>query len=379
MPSASLHHFSARRLGLVALGSLIVFATFASAGPRAALLMLIGLSLGITLEGLRFGFTGPWRLIITERDGRGLITQLLAIGLTAIVAFPLLALHSDELNGAYAPIGIAMVVAAFIFGIAMQLVMGCGSGTLVNAGSGNAVSLVALIGFIAGSFWGSLHLPWWGSFGALPVLTLQGLFGNLGGLLMTLTGLAGLAAAVRWRALPGKRLPGKRLLWAAGLLAALAIANLVVAGQSWGVVYGLGLWGAKLAQAAGMELADNAFWGAPAHALRLQQSVLTDVTSLTNIGLIAGAFLVMRWRAHPDSQTAPLSGTSWAWVLFAGIVLGYSARVAFGCNVGAFFSGVSTGSLHGWVWAIAAFAGSTLGIRMRPLVLKPRESQGAAS
>ena len=58
-------------------------------------------------------------------------------------------------------------------------------------------------------------------------------------------------------------------------------------------------------------------------------------------------------------------------LMVAGVVLGYSARVALGCNVGAFFSGVSTGSLHGWVWFVAAFGGSLLGIRLRPRLLLP--------
>ena len=38
-----------------------------------------------------------------------------------------------------------------------------------------------------------------------------------------------------------------------------------------------------------------------------------------------------------------------------GLALGYASRLAFGCNVGAFFSGIATGSLHGWVWFAAAF------------------------
>ena len=353
------------------LGFGLVFGTFAMAGPRAALLMLVGLGFGLTLEGLRFGFTGPWRTIVTERDGRGLVSQFLAIGLTACVAFPLLASFPTELNGAHAPVGIAMIAAAFVFGMAMQLVMGCGSGTLVNAGSGNAIALVALPGFIAGSFLGTLHLGWWQSFGVLPLITLQGQFGSNGGLAVTLLGLAVLAALVLRRAEPGKRVPPRRLLIAAALIAGLAVLNLVIAGQSWGVVYGLGLWGAKLATAAGADMAGNAFWGSPAHAERLVQSLLTDVTSLTNIGLIAGAFFVMRWRASPDAQVAPLAAGSWVIVLVAGVVLGYSARVALGCNVGAFFSGVSTGSLHGWVWFLAAFGGSLLGIRLRPRLLVP--------
>ncbi|MEX1034165.1 MAG: hypothetical protein WDZ30_12450 [Cellvibrionaceae bacterium] len=54
--------------------------------------------------------------------------------------------------------------------------------------------------------------------------------------------------------------------------------------QPWGVVYGLGLWGAKLVQAAGVDVAATRFWTAPAKAVRLQQSLFTDVTSITNIG-----------------------------------------------------------------------------------------------
>ena len=47
------------------------------------------------------------------------------------------------------------------------------------------------------------------------------------------------------------------------------------------------------------------------------------------------------------------------------VLLDVLARMAFGCNVGAYFSGISTGSLHGWVWFASAFAGSTLGVRLR--------------
>jgi len=49
----------------------------------------------------------------------------------------------------------------------------------------------------------------------------------------------------------------------------------------------------------------------------------------------------------------------------AGLLLGYSSRLAFGCNVGAYFSGISTGSVHGWVWFAMAFVGSMLGVRVR--------------
>ncbi|OWJ74625.1 YeeE/YedE family protein [Haematobacter genomosp. 1] len=355
----------AKRLLLILAALAAVFAVALFAGARYGLLLAIGLGFGITLEGLHFGFAGPWRAMILRREPAGLLAQLLAIGLVALVAFPLLQSHPGELGGAEAPIGWAMVGGAFVFGAAMQVILGCGSGTLVNAGSGNAVSLVALPFFCLGSFFGAAHLLWWTDLGALPIIVLRG----TGGLLVTLGLLAAVALLVFLLGKPGTRRLPPRLIVAALLLAALAVANLVVAGQPWGVVYGLGLWAAKGAVALGADLSGNGFWGAPGNAARLQASILTDVTSLTNIGIILGAFLVAAWRRHGLSQPLPkLPARAWGAAVVAGLLLGYSSRLAFGCNVGAFFSGISTGSLHGWAWFAAGFAGSCLGVKLRPLV-----------
>ncbi len=347
---------------LGAISFVLILAT--AAGARFGLLLLIGLGLGATLEGLRFGFAGPWRAMILRRDPSGLFAQLLAIALVAAVAFPLMASHSGELIAAHAPIGFAMVGGAFVFGIAMQVVLGCGSGTLVNAGSGNPVALVALPFFAIGSFIGAAHLNWWTSLGTLPLVTLEG--GT--GLGLTLMGL-GIVALIVWIfAEQGQRRLPRRLVMAAILIALLALGNLVVAGQPWGVVYGLGLWVAKGVSATSVDLTLNSFWGSPAHAERIAQSLLTDVTSLTNLGLIGGAFIVAAWRAGLSQPIPRLPLIAWGATILAGLALGYSSRLAFGCNVGAFFSGISTGSLHGWVWFAAAFVGSIIGVRLRPLL-----------
>lgn len=375
MTTAALHQPPAGRqilrrstLVLICLG--LVLAVAAAAGLRYGLLLALGLGFGITLEGLRFGFAGPWRALILRREVAGVLAQLLAIALVAVVAIPLLATAGDSLVGAHAPVGWAMVGGAFAFGVAMQLVLGCGSGTLVNAGSGNPVGLLALPFFALGSFAGAYHLLWWTGLGTLPPVVLAGPTG----LAVTLTGLA-LIAALLWAiAAPANRRLPPRLWLAAVIVAALALGNLLVAGQPWGVVYGLGLWAAKGAVALGADLSGSGFWSAAGNAARLEASIFTDVTSLTNIGLIAGALVVVTWRAGGLSapvQRLPLR--AWGAVIVAGFVMGYASRLAFGCNVGAFFSGISTGSLHGWVWFAAAFAGSILGLRLRPaLGLEPR-------
>jgi hypothetical protein len=53
--------------------------------------------------------------------------------------------------------------------------------------------------------------------------------------------------------------------------------------------------------------------------------------------------------------------------IIGGLLMGYGARIAYGCNIGAFFSGVASLSLHGWLWIVCALAGSVLGVRWRPL------------
>ena len=49
-----------------------------------------------------------------------------------------------------------------------------------------------------------------------------------------------------------------------------------------------------------------------------------------------------------------------------GLTMGIGARLAFGCNIGAMVGGISSGSLHGFVWLAAALPGSWVGIRLRP-------------
>ena len=368
LPSRHAIARTAPTAGVVTATIAAVLAVALFAGARWGLLLVVGLGFGMTLEGLRFGFAGPWRAFILRREPAGLIAQLLAIGLVAVVAIPLLAAHPTELVGAHAPVGIAMVGGAFVFGLCMQLVLGCGSGTLVNAGSGNAVSAVALPFFALGSFAGVYHIDAWIALGTAPVVTLTGLFGPVGGTAATLIGLAAVAA-LAWKLAPASARHVPRRLWlAAALIAALALANLVVAGQPWGVVYGLGLWTAKASVALGADLSGSAFWSLPLNQERLASSVLTDVTSLTNIGIIGGAFLVSVWRHGLGARVPSLPLKAWAATVVAGFLLGYSSRLAFGCNVGAFFSGVSTGSLHGWAWFLAAFVGSYYGVRLRPVL-----------
>jgi uncharacterized protein len=333
-----------------------------SVSVRQAVLFLVGIGYGAVLAGARFGFTTGWRDLVERRDPRGVYGQLLLLALAAILAMPLLGSFS-ELHAALGPPSVSLLVGAFVFGAAMQIADGCGSGTLYKAGLGVPLNMAILPLFAIGSFLGSVQMHDWLSLGQLQPVGLVQAWGVGPALAATLAGLAVLAVLVRLWVGSGKPLLEKRWVWGAVALAVLATLNLVIAGQPWGVVYGFGLWAAKGAQALGLfDPARNPFWGDAGNTQRLAQSALLDVTSITNIGLLGGALWVSA-RKPPNAK--PLTPVQWAIGLAAGLVLGYSSRLAFGCNVGALFSGISTGSVHGWIWLVMAFLGTLIGVRLR--------------
>ena len=356
--------WSARSL-LVLLALLGFAATTWLVGWRQGLLWCVGVGLGVALAAGSFGFTTGWRVWITHRDPTGLLAQFLAIAVCMVLSVPLLAAH-PELQGADGPLSWSLLIGSFVFGASMQIADGCGSGTLYKAGLGNPVSLAVLPAFVAGSFAGSAQLPAWLSLGALPPVSLLHVFGAGGTLLVQLGALA-LLGAVLWRkrrADTPRRWKGSAVWVAAVALGVLGALNLVIAGQPWGIVYGLGLWGAKIVQAFGVDLSHNAFYGQPVQQAQLHASVLADNTSITDIAMLFGALLAGA-RSGKLCPTVRLPRRAWVASVVAGLLMGYSSRLAFGCNVGAYFSGIATGSLHGWIWFACAFAGSLLGVRLR--------------
>ncbi|MCX8569905.1 MULTISPECIES: YeeE/YedE family protein [Hyphomicrobiales] len=365
-------------LGALAIGQAI--------DTRQALLFAIGGLLGLTLYHASFGFTGGWRRFVVEKRGNAIRAQMLMIAAAAVVFIPLLSLGSfngQALVGAFAPVGVSVLVGATMFGLGMQLGGGCGSGTLFTVGGGSSRMLVTLVFFIVGAVIGTAHLPWWLALPALPEISLGRTLGVPGGVTVTLVGLAavaGLTVLVERRAhgsiektKPAPRQGIARLLhgpWpligAGLLLAGLNIATLVTAGHPWSVTFGFGLWGAKAAQAVGVPVETWAFWNWPGPAKALGSSVLADVTSVMNFGIILGAALA----AGLAGKFAPKVHVPFASFLAAaigGVLMGYGARLSFGCNVGALFSGIASGSVHGWLWFASAFVGSLGGVALRPL------------
>ena len=348
-------------------------------------LMLVGGALGLVLYHAAFGFTSAWRVFILERRGRGLRAQMALLAVAVVLFFPALSagtLFDHPVRGFVSPIGISVMVGAFIFGIGMQLGGGCASGTLFTAGGGNARMVVTLLFFIVGSVLATINFDWWASLPAFEPTSLVEL-GAGPGIATSLALFAVIAAVTVWlerrrhgrleaAAVPAERRGTARwlrgpwpLLFGAVALALLNFATLALAGRPWGITSAFALWGAKLVQLVGIDPGQWSYWQQPGNAQALSESLWHDVTSIMNIGIILGAMTAaaLAGRFRP-SLRIPLR--SLAACVIGGILLGYGARIAFGCNIGAYFSGIASGSLHGWVWMVFAFAGNMVGVRLRP-------------
>ena len=350
-------------------------AAWSAGGARMLGLFALGAAAGLTLHHARFGFASAWRQAIRERNGRGLRAQLLMLALAVVGFFPLLAageVAGRPILGAVAPVGPSVALGAFLFGLGMQLSGGCASGTLYTAGTGSARMALTLLAFVGGSVLGTAHLPFWSTLPAVPATSLVAEFGVARGIVVQLTVIGVLATAslalergreVRrpvpeWNLLRGPW----PLLAGAVLLALINLATLLLAGHPWAVTFAFALWGAKALVAAGVAVETWPFWRQLPG--KLTASIWTDVTSVMNIGIVIGAALAAL-AADRFRPTLRLDTSSLLSALSGGLLLGYGARLAYGCNIGAFFSGVASGSLHGWLWLVCAYAGFCLAERLR--------------
>ncbi|CDX00278.1 hypothetical protein DesLBE_3111 [Desulfitobacterium sp. LBE] len=137
------------------------------------------------------------------------------------------------------------------------------------------------------------------------------------------------------------------------VLAILNMLVLVIRKRPWGITTNIEEWSVWIGSKIG--LVNNI-------DINLKQLVLSDGTYL-NLGVILGAF----WATLAASQARfhPIKDKKFAIsALIGGILMGYGARVAYGCNIGLVLNGIASSSLSGWIFAVAVFMGAWLGAKL---------------
>ena len=351
------------------------------------LLFAIGLLLGYTLFHARFGFTSAFRRLMSVGNGQAMRSHMLMLAVAVTLFAPILAYGTTIFGGSVAgyvsPVGVSLLVGAFVFGIGMQLGGGCASGTLYAVGGGRSVMFITFIFFVIGATIGAYHLPFWTeempSFAPFSLATSTGL-GYSGAWVLSLV----LFALIAWVTLvvekktkapkmaPVPTESGWRRIFrgswplfaAAIVLAILNALTLLTRGQPWGITSAFSLWGSKIASSFGVDVANWGYWQG-ANAAALNASIFADSTTVMNIGIIIGAFIASA--AGGLFKFTQITLGNFAASVIGGLMMGYGARLAFGCNIGAYFGGIASFSAHGYIWGIMAMAGTFLALYLRPL------------
>ncbi len=147
------------------------------------------------------------------------------------------------------------------------------------------------------------------------------------------------------------------------LLAVLQIALLASSGNPWGVSGTFTNWGAWIFETFGGSVDKWFYFSSTGAQNTLNGGFLNDTGSMINMGIIFGALLATLLA----SQFKIKKIKAWRQVIAAalgGLLMGYGARLAFGCNIGAFFSGISSLSLSGWVFGLFLLVGSFIGSKL---------------
>ena len=152
-------------------------------------------------------------------------------------------------------------------------------------------------------------------------------------------------------------------LTGAVLLSLFQIVTLATTGNPWGVTGPFASWGAWIYGLFGGSVDKWYFFSSDALQSTLNNGFLKDGPSVRNAGIILGALLATLLASQFKIKKIKSFKQIIAAIL-GGLLMGYGSRIAFGCNIGALFSGIASLSVSGWVFAIFLFLGAIVGSKL---------------
>jgi uncharacterized protein len=345
---------------------------------NALLPYLFGFFFGFTLQRSRFCFAACFRDVFIIRNTTLTRAVLLAVALTTVGFVIINYLPGQpvslELSGKVYPVGLHTVFGGVLFGFGMVIAGSCVSGCLVRMGEGYIMQWYTFAGLLTGLAIGAWNLQWWlgisiGKSSAvfLPralgwplALTLH--FSLLGALYLLAARIGG----------DKKKSRGENRLDLKGAIIAkkwsyttgavmLALGNTLLFkmwGEPWNITSGITNFSGWLGCLAGLSPNSWAYFNlreSCSSGIFLSHPILYLALAMV-VGALFSSFVnsEFRWR-RPKSSRYIVSA------LLGGLLMGYSSRIVLGCNIGAFLTGTSSLSLHGWVFGLSLLPGAALG------------------
>ncbi|MFA5524662.1 MAG: YeeE/YedE family protein [Tissierellales bacterium] len=382
-------------------------------GGGLTLNLITGAVLGYIFTRSRFGFAGGIkRLYMT---GEGSLTKALLI-MFAISTVAATGIHWAAAakgavpvfmaglgqavipgTGSVGVINIALIVGGFLFGAGMMIAGGCASGTLTDAGEGSVRALIVMLFFGIGGIIGLIVKPAFTATALGKIGTrvyLPNTFGYIGAVLVTFALLLVLYAITRkYEDIRRNKGTYEEIVYEADelslkeegqfklfsystyhkffverwsflkgaiLTSVMFIFIINTTGNSWGVSGGYPLWVMAILDKLGIEFTAPALAG---NVKAIGNGLLKHGVTLRNLGMIAGSAIafLLAGRFKLDYR---FSVKDVVFYVIGGLLLGFGAMFAGGCNIGALYSAISNFSLSGWIYLLAASLGGIVSLKL---------------
>jgi uncharacterized protein len=155
--------------------------------------------------------------------------------------------------------------------------------------------------------------------------------------------------------------------WVGGaILGIFNVILLAVSGTPWYVNSGFLLWGVGILKNIGFEPLKWEFFKLtnPIYeGIIINDNFFINKFTIINVGIILGS-LIATLLASQFKVKKTKSKKQVIFALIGGIIMGYGARLASGCNIGSFFSGIPSFSLHAWIYFIFVILGAIVGTKI---------------
>ncbi|MGM0652120.1 MAG: YeeE/YedE family protein [Bacillota bacterium] len=356
--------------------------------PEAIITSISGLFFGYIMQRSRFCFAAAFRDIFMIRNTSVSRAVLLLLFLTS-VGFALIQLFTGDAlpgGGIIYPVGFHTVAGGIIFGFGMVIAGNCVTGCLMRMGEGYVMQWYTFLGLLIGSVLGAWNLSWWGPtfIKRSPIVFFPENFGWTAAILLYFIVFALLYLLAIWyeRGSLQSIKPGN--WWKLNQLNTIASSiRTIFSSRNWS--YTLGAVALSI-----VSILTFYFWGRPPGV----SSGLTHLAGWLSCQLgflqcdwyyfreliyhesariylehpllyLAAAFVAGSSFAsllHGEFKVRPVkSGKFIISALVGGTLLGYSSRVAMGCNFGGFWGGLGSFSLHAWVFGLFILIGAYIG------------------
>jgi uncharacterized membrane protein YedE/YeeE len=364
-----------------------------------AMYWVFGLGFGFVLQRARFCFASAFRDLFLLGWGRnmkgvlmGLAVGSVGFGLVMSRQVPMAFLDILPPSANVLPLGLHTAVGGLLFGVGMVVAGGCVSGSLYRMGEGYVASWVAFAGVMGGLLASAYTWNWWWDrfISSAPRWWLPNWLGHPGALAVTLAGLAAAYVGVLWMEQRGGMVvpkPPRTEQDGAGVTSELRSVARGVFVEGWAIVpAGAVLGGLNVLLFTAQEpwgfTGEVSRWSlGTAGMLGLPAPVLQGVADLPGCAFVPadGSFfnhmlflVVGMWfgsfagalGAGEFKIRIPKRPARYGQSLGGGVMMGYGSGLAMGCTIGAFFSGIPSLAVNGWVFAVFLGMGAWIGTQV---------------